>query len=93
MNKKVTGAALALTVAALFAAGNMASADHHEKDKGKVKCSGVNGCKGKGDCGVKGKHSCQGKNECKGKGWNFRSSEKECTDKGGTVVKEMKGKA
>ncbi len=34
----------------------------------KVKCYGVNKCKGTGDCGGKG-HSCAGENACKGQGY------------------------
>lgn len=49
-----------------------------------VKCSGINECKGKGECGA-ADHSCKGQNECKGKGWVMASTE-DCSGKGGSVV-------
>ena len=85
MNKKLLGAALALTAATLFATGQVAKAEG-KKEEGKVKCSGINSCKGTGACGG-ATHSCKGKNECKGKGWDYTTSEEECAKKGGTVVK------
>lgn len=45
------------------------------------KCSGINGCKGKGACGGKG-HACAGKNTCKGQGWE-KLSKSACEAKGG----------
>jgi len=50
-------------------------------DLAQGECHGVNGCKGKGDCGGKG-YSCAGKNSCKGKGW-LKLSKAECDEKGG----------
>ncbi len=44
-------------------------------------CSGVNACKGQGECGGKG-HECAGKNECKGQGWK-KMTMSECNEKGG----------
>ena len=55
----------------------------------KVKCSGVNDCKGKGECSGAG-HGCAGHNDCKGKGWVTVDTAKACTDKGGTVVADAK---
>jgi hypothetical protein len=56
-----------------------------------VKCSGINECKGKGECASPdGSSSCSGKNACKGKGWVKVADEKACTDKGGTVLKDKK---
>jgi hypothetical protein len=52
---------------------------------GKVKCLGINECKGQAQCGVPGGHSCAGQNECKGKGW-LQVSTEECTTKGGKVL-------
>lgn len=51
----------------------------------KVKCFGINECKGKSECDVKDAHGCAGANECKGKGW-ITVSLKDCTDKKGKVV-------
>ncbi|HTL12013.1 MAG TPA: hypothetical protein VL588_05975 [Bdellovibrionota bacterium] len=50
----------------------------------KGECSGVNSCKGQGECGGKG-HSCAGYNECKGKGW-ITLTKAECDAKKGTWV-------
>ena len=90
MNRRQMFGSLAAVAGGLVLA---ASAFGQDKKKGKagVKCSGVNECKGHGECGAaNGSHSCKGKNECKGKGWMNVSSEKACTDKKGTVVKEKK---
>jgi hypothetical protein len=55
----------------------------------KVKCGGINSCKGKGAC--KGAaNSCAGQNGCKGKGW-VEATAKECKDKKGTVITEPTG--
>ena len=81
------GALVAAAVVGLFtsAAPMVASA----KAGGKVHCSGVNACKGKGGC--KGAdNACKGQNGCKGKGWTQAKSEKACTSKHGTVVAEAK---
>ena len=87
--KKALGFVVAAAVVSMLAAGHQ-FAGEAKKDSGKsVKCSGVNYCKGKGECAsADGSHACAGKNECKGQGWNKVKSEKECTDKGGTVVKD-----
>jgi len=90
MNRKTKGAVIALGVAALFSArGALAeSGDHgtHEdgKKEAKVRCTGVNECKGKGECAAGG-NACGGSNECKGKGIKMMSAEK-CKEKGGTVA-------
>jgi uncharacterized membrane protein len=81
---KVTGAVVATVVAGLFAA-NTYAADAGTAKAGKVKCSAVNECKGKGECSAEG-HSCAGHNDCKGKGWITLADAKTCTDKKGTVV-------
>jgi hypothetical protein len=65
----------------------------HADDKAKeskVRCTGINSCKGKGACSGVG-HDCAGKNDCKGKGW-VEASAKECKDKKGTVVTDEKKK-
>ena len=78
----VKGAIVASAVAGLFAAATPAVA--HAKDTAKVKCSGINSCKGKGEC-KSATSSCKGMNDCKGKGW-IEASAKECKAKKGTVV-------
>jgi uncharacterized membrane protein len=60
-------AALAAAAAALFLSGAPALADSH-KGEAKVKCEGVNSCKGQGACSGVG-HECSGKNGCKGQGF------------------------
>ena len=89
--RKAVGFVVAAAVVGMLAAGHQFAGDA-KKDAGKsVKCSGVNACKGHGECGAAdGSHACAGKNECKGKGWVKVKSEEECTKKGGTVVKDEK---
>ena len=48
----------------------------------KGECSGINACKGQGECGGAG-HGCAGKNACKGQGWVSKSAD-ECKSAGGT---------
>lgn len=82
MNKSKKKVLLAASVAGLLAvtggllAPGVAYAD--------VACSGINACKGTGDCGGKG-HSCAGQNACKGEGWKNVADEAACTAAGGTV--------
>ena len=89
MNRTTKGALIALSVAALFSA-RTATAEtekdsaHEAKKEAKVHCTGVNECKGKGECAAAG-NSCGGKNECKGKGVTMIPKD-ECTKKGGTVA-------
>ncbi|HEY8123379.1 MAG TPA: hypothetical protein VII78_18820 [Myxococcota bacterium] len=59
-------AALAATAAALFLAGAPIAA-FAGADEAKVKCEGVNACKGQGSCHT-AKNECSGKNGCKGQG-------------------------
>jgi len=78
MNRKRV--ALATSAAAIFALGLSATAqaDHHEMgEKGeKIKCEGVNSCKGHGECAT-ASHDCGGKNACAGKGW-VKMTKAEC---------------
>lgn len=84
---KLRGAFIATAALGLLAAGpGIATAAHHEG--GKVKCGGINGCSGKGECGAAdGSHGCAGKNSCHGKGWVYEKSAETCSEKGGTIVK------
>ncbi len=86
MNKNLRGALVAAAVAGLFIGGKAIAAEDAGKAPAKVKCEGVNECKGKGACGGAG-HDCAGKNACKGKGWQMMSAA-DCTAKGGKVVKQ-----
>lgn len=74
---KTRNAALASAAAALFVAGISApaTAAHHESDE-KVKCEGVNSCKGESACKTLFS-DCAGHNDCKGKGFVMLSAE-EC---------------
>jgi hypothetical protein len=91
MNRSARGALIALSVAALFSARTASAessdkdaAHDHGKSDAKVHCTGVNECKGKGECASAG-NSCGGKNSCKGKGVKMMSAE-DCKAKGGTVA-------
>jgi hypothetical protein len=88
MNRTTKGAVIALSVAALFTArGALAESDHGSHDgkkEAKVRCTGVNECKGKGECAAGG-NACGGSNECKGKGVKMMSAD-ECQKKGGKVA-------
>jgi uncharacterized membrane protein len=75
MDKKfISGAALAATAAMFLSSGvsNFAVA----ADAAKVKCEGVNSCKGTSECSS-ASNSCKGMNSCKGHGW-VSLSEEEC---------------
>lgn len=84
-SKMKSGLALAATAAALFAAGTLSTAASAAEDA-KVKCSGVNGCKGSSECKT-AKSGCKGQNSCKGQGWVHKKSAEECTKAGGKVEK------
>jgi hypothetical protein len=87
----MNGKAIAMTVVGLMlaAAPRVGHADDKTKEA-KVKCAGINACKGKGGC-AGANNGCGGKNECKGKGW-IEVSAKECTAKKGTVVADKDAK-
>ncbi len=70
---KLTGFVLATAAAGMFA---MTAAAPVAAQAAKVKCEGVNSCKGQGDC--KGaKNSCKGQAQCKGQGFK-EMSEADC---------------
>lgn len=85
-SKGTLGLFIATAVAGLIATGQVMAEAAPAAIATKVKCSGINACKGQGSC-ASGEQACAGKNECKGKGWVNVDSEKDCTDKGGTVAK------
>ena len=64
------GIAIAAAVAGLVAAAlpGAVHAQSGQTDK-KVKCEGINACKGKGACNT-AKNACAGQNACKGQGWS-----------------------
>lgn len=62
---KLTGIALATAAAGMFA---MTAAGPASAQAAKVKCEGVNACKGHSECKSM-KNSCKGLNACKGQGF------------------------
>jgi hypothetical protein len=70
---KATRAAIATAAALLFS--NMAVTTAGAADA-KVKCEGVNACKGQSACST-ANNACQGHNSCKGKGY-LMLSQAEC---------------
>jgi len=81
----INGKTIAMSVAGLLlAVAPMAHADAPAGKDAKVKCSGVNACKGKGGC-KSATNACKGQNACKGKGIT-ETTEKACKDGKGTVV-------
>lgn len=85
MNNKttvsMTGAALALAAAGLFAS----LSTQVMADEAKVQCFGINGCKGQNDCKT-AKNACKGQGSCKGMGFKEMTLAA-CTEAGGTVGK------
>lgn len=70
---------LASAAAALFVAGSAGAAFAAADPAGeaKVKCEGVNQCKGQSACKT-AKHACSGQNACKGQGFEMMTPD-ECT--------------
>lgn len=64
-NRKFSTVALAAAAAALFSAG---AGTVSAADEAKVKCEGVNACKGQSACST-AKNACSGQNACAGQGW------------------------
>jgi len=64
-SKSLSGMAMATAAALLFGAAPLTAS---AADAAKVKCEGVNGCKGKSACHT-ATSGCQGQNTCKGKGY------------------------
>lgn len=62
---KASGAAIATAAALLFGTLSATTAGAEEA---KVKCEGVNACKGQSACGT-AKNACSGQNACKGQGY------------------------
>jgi hypothetical protein len=90
----MNGKAIAMSVAGLLlaAAPHLSHADDKAAGKdAKVKCVGVNSCKGKGAC-ASAANGCSGQNGCKGKGWVEVASEKACKDQKGTVLADKDAK-
>lgn len=80
--KKLTGFALATAAAGMFA---VTAAVPVAAQAAKVKCEGVNSCKGQSDCKSAG-GSCKGLNACKGQG--FKEMGKADCDKAKMAMKK-----
>lgn len=78
LNQK-TGATIAMTAAALFVSGTIATSAMAGGAQGK--CFGVNACKGQSGCKT-AQSDCKGHNACKGKGWVSMTAA-ECAEQGG----------
>jgi hypothetical protein len=85
----MNGRTIAMAVCGLLLAGapRVGHADTRTKEA-KVKCQGINECKGKGSCAT-ATNDCAGKNACKSKGW-IEVTTKECKAKKGTVIPDAK---
>jgi hypothetical protein len=64
-SRKMSSVALAAAAAMVF---SMAAVTTASADDAKVKCQGVNSCKGHSAC-KSANNSCKGQNSCKGKGY------------------------
>lgn len=85
MKTSTKGMLMATAAAALFLSG-AATATAADKATGdKVRCAGINECKGHGACRGAG-NGCAGQNGCKGQGV-VETSKAECEQKGGKIVK------
>lgn len=78
-----TGAALAAAAAILVANVTVPAAAGSTSYK--VKCFGLNACKGHGSCKSAG-NACKGHNACKGKGYSMISKSR-CLAKGGSTTR------
>jgi hypothetical protein len=94
MDRKTTLAAAALaalTMAAGCAQNGRTAAKTASTGPAKGECSGVNSCKGTGECGGAAGggaagHSCAGQNACKGQGW-ISLTQADCEGRHGTFKK------
>jgi uncharacterized membrane protein len=66
-NKRLSGLALATAAAMAFSSAPLQAADA-PADTAKVRCEGVNNCKGQSACST-AKNGCAGQNQCKGQGY------------------------
>jgi uncharacterized membrane protein len=85
MASRTTNKVLMAAVAGLLTVGAASVASTaHAADGDKVKCYGINSCKGSGGCAGAG-HGCAGKNACKGQGF-VETTKDDCTAKGGKLA-------
>jgi hypothetical protein len=84
MNKlQLTGAALAVGAAAMFALAPAFAAETTAAPT--VQCTGGNACKGQSSCKT-ADNACKGQNACKGKGVAQLSTKEDCEKAGGKVA-------
>lgn len=79
MDKKKIASVIATAAAIAFVTAPLTSTLSQASDK--VKCYGMNACKGKSKCKT-AQNACKGKNSCKGKGFVMMNAKK-CEKKGG----------
>jgi uncharacterized membrane protein len=87
---KTRTAVLAAAAGALFLSGAVSPAFAEEGKEGKVKCEGVNSCKGHSECSS-AHNECAGKNSCKGKGFVMMTPEACKAAKAKETEKENEG--
>ena len=78
---KTSGATLAAAAATMMLAGSVTAPTTGHAADYKVKCFGLNACKGTGSCKSTG-NGCKGQNACKGQGVKMMSKSA-CVAKGG----------
>jgi uncharacterized membrane protein len=83
MDKKKLASVIATAAAVAFVTAPLTSTLVQAADA-KVKCYGVNACKGKSACKT-AKNDCKGKNTCKGQGFKMET-EKKCTEMKGSTT-------
>lgn len=86
MDKKKIAGVIAATAAIAFVTAPLTSAFAHTSAK--IKCYGVNKCKGKSACKT-AQGSCKGKNSCKGKGYLMKT-EAQCKKMHGKMKETSK---
>jgi uncharacterized membrane protein len=85
MSSKRTNTMLMAAVAGLLTVGAVGAASTAQAAEGdKVKCYGINACKGQGGCAGSG-HACGGQNACKGQGF-VETTKDDCAKKGGKLT-------
>jgi hypothetical protein len=72
-SKMLSSVALAAAAAVMFSTAAVSTA---RADEAKVKCEGVNSCKGHSAC-KSANNACKGQNSCKGKGF-LEMSQADC---------------
>lgn len=84
MKISVASGSVLAAAAAAFVVGTTLSVPTAQADY-KVKCFGLNACKGHGACKSTG-NSCKGQNACKGQGFKM-SSKTGCKASGGSTAR------